>query len=86
MKSDEILRNITTKLFDLVVEEMNKPEMRDMIRFKFITPLLRIIYNEVSPYIYAFLLIVFCIFTFSLLTFIMFISTVYMNRYSLVKN
>ncbi len=71
-KTNDLLRKVTNRFIDMIVEEMNNEELKTVIRKKLINPLLSMIYTEVYPYLYGLLLIVILILLFTLLTFFMF--------------
>jgi hypothetical protein len=52
-KSSDLVRTITNKVLDLVILEINKDEMKEMIKTKVIHPLISIIYHQLYPYIVA---------------------------------
>lgn len=57
-----IVTQITNKILDLLIIEINKNEMKDTIRMKIIHPLIEMIYNQLYPYIYTFIIIFFLMF------------------------
>jgi hypothetical protein len=68
-----MIQKVTNKLLDMIVNEVNKEEMRVVIRKKILNPLLHMIYIEVAPYIYGFIIIMMAILILSLMTFVMFL-------------
>ena len=71
-KCDRFVSKVANHFIDMIVEEMNKEEMKLTIRKKLINPLMNMIYTEVYPYIYGLVITIFLIFVFSLLTLILF--------------
>lgn len=68
-----MVQKLTNKLIDMVINEINKDDMRIVIRKKILNPLLQLIYIELSPYIYGFLVIMMAILILSIMTFVLFL-------------
>ena len=54
-KMNELVRIVTNKVLDLVILEINKNEMKELITTKIIHPLLNIIFSQLYPYIIVFI-------------------------------
>lgn len=67
-----VMREMTNRVLSMVAAEMDKPEMKETVRTKLLTPLLQMIYDEVAPYLYGLVITIFLILVFSLMTFILF--------------
>jgi hypothetical protein len=80
---DTMLRKITNRFADMIVQEMNNDEMRDTIRVKLLNPLLHMIFNEVHPYIYGLFITVFLILLLSLMTFVLFLLSIFPRKHHL---
>jgi hypothetical protein len=78
--ADTMLRKITNRFLDMIVNEMDNEEMKNTIRGKLINPLLHMIFTEVYPYIYGLFITMFLILLFSLLTFIFFLVTLFPKK------
>lgn len=76
-KKDTVIKQITNRFIDMVMEEMNNEETRSMVRLKLVNPLLHMIYSEISPYLYGFFIAIFLILLFTLLTFVLFILSLF---------
>ncbi len=53
-KKNDIVKVIANKVLDLVILEINKEEMKDVIKNKVIHPLLNMVYLQLFPYLVAF--------------------------------
>jgi hypothetical protein len=64
MKNDtnDIIKNLTNKVLELVIVELNKNEMKQNIATKIIHPLLYMIYSQLYPYIYTIIIIILLMF------------------------
>lgn len=69
------MKMVTVKLFDMITFEINKPETQVLVKQKIILPIITLIYNELHPYIIAFVTTLSIILILSILTFIFFIFT-----------
>lgn len=74
-KMGKLMKIVTTKLFDMITSEINKPETQVLVKQKIILPIITLIYNELHPYIIAFVTTLSIILILSILTFIFFIFT-----------
>ena len=79
-QASDVLRTLTNRLLDTFISEMDKDELRDTIRTKLINPILRLLYTEMYPYIFALILTIFLILMFSLLTFVLFVISLLPKR------
>lgn len=61
-KCNVYVKQITNRIFDLVIDEINKDEMKEAIKIKIIHPLMVMIYKQLYPYIYTFLAVIFLMF------------------------
>lgn len=68
-----VLNELSIKVIERFAEEMNKPEMQQVLKYKLITPLTSLIYREIYPYIMVASITIFTIFLITLLTFICFV-------------
>jgi hypothetical protein len=66
-QKNDLIRNITNKVINMVSNEMNKSEIQIHIRKKIINPLISIIYHELYPYIYALVIVIMMILVFTIL-------------------
>lgn len=82
-KPDNIVKKITNRFIDMIVEEMNNDDMRNTIRRKLINPLLSLIYVEVYPYVYGLCITMFLILLFTLLTFILFLLSFFPKKHNI---
>lgn len=71
----KIMKMVTGRLFDMITSEINKPETQLLVKQKIILPIITLIYNELHPYIIAFVTTMSIILILSILTFIFFIFT-----------
>lgn len=74
---NEFVKAIANKCFDLVIIELDKPEMKQHIQDKIITPLMNMIYHQLYPYIYTFaiaFLLMFLMLIFILVAFIIYLK------------
>ena len=74
-KMGKLMKMVTVKLFDMITSEINKPETQILVKQKIILPIINLIYNELHPYIIAFVTTLSIILILSILTFIFFIFT-----------
>lgn len=70
---NKAIKLMTTKVVNMIVNEMNKSDMQMMIRQKIINPVIQMIYAELYPYIMALIVTICSILILSTLTFVMFI-------------
>lgn len=54
----DIIKVMTNKVFDLIIQEISKDDMKEVIKTKVIHPLLYILYCQLYPYIFTFIIIV----------------------------
>lgn len=64
---------ITNKIFDVIMAEINKDEMKETIRMKLVNPLIVIIYKQLYPYIYTFIIVMFLMFVMLIILLISFL-------------
>lgn len=76
----EMMRKLANRVLEMVINEMNKEEMKTTIRVKLLNPLLHMIFTEVYPYIYVVGIIIFLILLFTLLTFVFFLMNILQKR------
>jgi len=60
--SNEIIQQITNRVLDLVIIEINKTEMKQTIQTRVIHPLMEMIFKQLYPYIYTLVIVVFLMF------------------------
>ena len=60
--TNDIVHQVTNRVMDLVIAEINKTEMKDTIRSRVIHPLMEMIFKQLYPYIYTFIIIIFLMF------------------------
>lgn len=58
----DIVKVITNKIFDLIVQEIQKESMKEAIRLKVVNPLMTMIYKQLYPYILTFIIFLFLMF------------------------
>lgn len=71
--SQNLIKNLTNRVLDLVVLEIGKAEMQDQIKTKVIHPLLFMIYQQLYPYIYVFIAVIFLMFIMLIILLVFFI-------------
>lgn len=79
-KSDTVIKMISNRFLDMIVQEMNNEEMKITIKAKILNPLLHLIFTETYPYIYGLFITVFLILLFSLLTFVLFLLSFFARK------
>jgi hypothetical protein len=57
-KSCNMVSAITNKLIGMMVNEIKKPEMQIQIQTQIVNPVIFIIYKQLYPYIYGFVVVV----------------------------
>lgn len=67
------IKLIASKVINMVVSEMNKSDIQEVIRRKIITPVINMIYAELYPYIIALIISICVILLLSFMTFIFFV-------------
>ena len=74
-KGDDVIRRLANRFLDMLHQEISNMEMRHSIKKKLVEPLLSLIYSEIYPYMYLVFGIIILILLFSLLTFVLFLTT-----------
>ena len=64
---------LSQKCVNMIVSEINKPELQFEIKHKIIIPVINMIYIELRPYVLAMIISICSILILSLLTFLLFI-------------
>ena len=72
-ESNSVVNTLTSKVFNMIANEINKDDMQLIIKQKIITPVINMIYAELHPYIICLIATVSVILILSLLTFLFFI-------------
>lgn len=57
-KNCSMVSTITNKLIGMIITEIQKPEMQNQIQSHIINPVIFIIYKQLYPYIYGFVVVV----------------------------
>lgn len=60
--NNDLVKLVTNKVVDMIMVELNKDEMKKNIHEKIIHPLMYMIYKQLYPYIYAFIIVIFLMF------------------------
>ena len=71
--SKNIVKLVTSRVLNMIAEEMNSTEVQVTIKQKLIIPLINIIYRELHPYIISLIVTIICILMLSLMTFLCFL-------------
>ena len=74
----ELITIITNKLLDLIILEISKNEMKETIKAKIIHPLLYILYCQLYPYIYGFVILM--VLMFSMLAVLLIFFIIYLKK------
>lgn len=70
----ELFSKFKHRIVDTIVEEVNKEEMRTLIKEKMVSPLLQIVFQEINRYVYGLFLLISLTLLFSLASFIILVS------------
>lgn len=74
----DLIKVITNKIFDLIVQEIQKETMKEAIRLKVVNPLMTMIYKQLYPYILSF--VVFLFIMFGMVLFLMIAFILYLKK------
>jgi hypothetical protein len=69
----DIIKTLTNKVLELVMIELNKHDMRILIKDKIVHPLLYLIYCQLYPYIYTIVIIILLMFVILIVLLVFFI-------------
>jgi hypothetical protein len=61
-RCNDLIKHMTNRVFELIIQEMNKDDMKEAIKVKIIHPLLSMIYKQLYPYIYTLIIVIFLMF------------------------
>ncbi len=71
MAQTELFTKFKHRIFDTISEEVNKEEMRTLIKEKMVSPLLQIVFQEINRYVYGLFLLISLTLLFSLVSLIL---------------
>lgn len=72
--NNDLIKILTNKVLDLVIIEVTRPEMKDVIKNKLVHPLLTVIYLQLYPYLYSFIILIVLMFLMLILILIFFLN------------
>lgn len=61
-QNNTLVGTVTNKILEMLMIEINKPEMQCKIKNSIINPLMYLIYKQLYPYLYAFVILIFLMF------------------------
>lgn len=70
---NKAIKLMTSKVVNMIVNEMNKSDMQDIIRQKIINPVINMMYTQLYPYIIALIATICIILLMSVMTFVFFL-------------
>lgn len=71
--NNDLIKILTNKVLDLVILEVTKPEMKEIIKDKVVNPLCYVIYLQLYPYLYSFIILIVLMFFMLILILIFFL-------------
>lgn len=72
--SSDLAKALTNKCLELIMAEINKTEMQESIRVKLVNPLMLMIYKQLYPYIFTFIIVMFLMFVMIIILLIFFLT------------
>ncbi len=60
--NNNLVGALTNKILELIIMEINKTDMQCKIQNSIINPLMFLIYKQLYPYLYAFIILIFLMF------------------------
>lgn len=74
----DIVNQVTNKLLDMIVVEINKDDMKETIRLRVVHPLLEMIFKQLYPYIFTLVIVIVLMFAMLIVMLVMILT--YLRR------